>query len=98
MKFKDWKEQKAKERIAEVMEYFDNPARLAQLLALPYSTVKSWQVRGKISRAGAVLLEQKTKGRFTESYMLPTGDEWFSSQEWHDGTMAGGKGVTTGQP
>lgn len=77
MTLSEWTAQKQKERIDEVITFFDRVAGLADMLSLPHSTVRSWQVRGRISRSGAQLLQKKTKGRFPVSYMLPLAEEWY---------------------
>ena len=91
MKFSEWKAIKGKERVRELVECFGDPAKLAKVLGLSYTTVKSWNDRGRISRAGAKLVEEKTKGRFTADYLMTTADEWFSSDEWRDATLNGGR-------
>lgn len=85
MTLSEWKAQKQRERIEEVITYFDTIAGLAELLALPHSTVRSWMVRGRISRSGARLLEARSNKRFPVAYMIPTADEWYRTKAANNG-------------
>lgn len=85
MTLKEWTAIKQRERVEEVIAYFDTVAGLADFLSLPYTTVRAWQDRGRMSRNGAQLLEKASRGRFAVSYMIPTADEWYRTKAGNDG-------------
>jgi hypothetical protein len=77
MSMKEWCATKEKERIAELVAYFDGVAGLANFMEVPFSTAYSWSVRGRISRRYAAIAEKKTAGRFAAGYLKPSAMEWF---------------------
>lgn len=66
-------EQLHRERLEELVCIATSYHYLAKMLGQPSSTVQGWVVRGRISKAGAKLVEEHPtlKERFTAKYLRP---------------------------
>jgi hypothetical protein len=66
-------EQLHKEHLEELITLATSYHYLAKMLGQPSSTVQGWVVRGRISKAGAKLVEEHPtlKEHFTANYLRP---------------------------
>lgn len=62
-----------KQRLDELIQHVGTVAYLALILELPYTTVKSWEDRGRISKDGAKAVEEHEEihFKFTVKYLRP---------------------------
>lgn len=62
-----------KERLEELVTVATSYHYLAKMLGQPSSTVQGWVTRGRISKAGAKLVEEhpSLKERFNAKYLRP---------------------------
>lgn len=81
MDLKEWRAKTQRERVNELVDYFEGVANLAEFLGVPFSTVYCWQQRGRVSRNGAAIVERATKKRFSVGYLVPDASEWFQERQ-----------------
>jgi len=60
-----------KSSLNQLIEEAGNPSHLARMLGLPVSTVHGWSQRGRISKDGAMLVEQCPNLSLTAEELRP---------------------------